>query len=105
MDARVEDELGRPALAQLVSRAPPALANLVRNRPVTQNGQHGPVTAAECRSGGIVRPVRAVLRVLVVAAPRLPAQPAGRHHPGLDRVGAPARLAERELLERLRDLE
>ena len=44
---------------------------------------------------------RAALRVVVVAAPALPAEPPGRDHARLDRARAPARLAERELVERL----
>ncbi len=54
-----------------------------------------------------VRVVGAVwpLAVVVIAAARLSAQPAGRHHPRLDRVRLPARFVEALFPERLRDLE
>jgi hypothetical protein len=45
--------------------------------------------------------VRPVL-VVVPAAAGLPAQPPRRHHPRLEHARLPARLAERELVERLR---
>src|SRR3954469_25455612 len=50
----------------------------------------------------VVGPMRSVA-VVVPAAPGLPPQAAGSDHLGLQRIRPPARLAERQLRERLRD--
>ena len=63
---------------------------------------HEPVVSAAGRGRGGV--LGALARVLVPAAPALAPQAPGRHHPRAQRRGAPARLAEAELVEGERDL-
>ena len=54
---------------------------------------------------GVVAPMTPSPRVVVVPAARLAAEAPGLHHARLDHAGAPARLVEALLPERLRDLE
>ena len=81
------------------------LAQALGQRPLAADGEDCARRLRPARRLRVLRPVGAVLRVVVVAATGLPAQPSGGHHPRLDRARLPARLAERQLRERLGHLE
>src|SRR5436305_12167283 len=105
----LDDQLGFTAAesitaAQLEARGAGTLSQFLRELAVALDNGHAPIPAARLRRLRVLGAV-GLLRVVVVAAARLPAHPACRDQARLDRARLPAGLAERELHERLRHLE
>ena len=102
--AGVDKSSAAPLLAQLEAGRPGALAEAVRERTVADDRdacrRRRRARAARGRRGGRGRPRRSRS-----SRARSCGRAAGSDHARLDGAGAPARLAERELVERLGDLE